>query len=161
MCMWRRGISENVSLSFAPFVSLPVKVHRGLWEISSLTFPSTLGNLLGYTHTWDGSVQVGVAEQLEQRGKLGLTGTHAPNLAFKSSFWHNIWAKDILRGGTRVKRVDDRICGLAGLCPELRGMSRTARSTVPATAVWRSLWCILVWLKTRSIGTGSKGWKRV
>ena len=41
---------------------------------------------LGYTHTWDGSVQVGVAEQLEQRGKLGLTGTHAPNLAFKSSF---------------------------------------------------------------------------
>ena len=51
-----------------------------------------------YTHTWDGSVQVGVAEQLEQRGKLGLTGTHAPNLAFKSSFWHNIGAKDILRG---------------------------------------------------------------
>ena len=41
---------------------------------------------LEYTHTWDGSVQVGVAEQLEQRGKLGLTGTHAPNLAFKSSF---------------------------------------------------------------------------
>ena len=56
---------------------------------------------LGYTHTWDGSVQVGVAVQLEQRGKLGLTVTHAPNLAYKSSFWQNIGAKDILRGGAQ------------------------------------------------------------
>ena len=75
---------------------------------------------LEYTHTWDGSVQVGVAEQLEQRGKLGLTGTHAPNLAFKSSFWQNIGGKGIPRErGTRVKSVDDRVCGLAGFCPEL------------------------------------------
>ena len=46
---------------------------------------------LGYTHTWDGSVQVGVAKQLEQRGKLGLAGIRAPNLA------QNLLSNTILR----------------------------------------------------------------
>ena len=67
-----------------------------------MTFLSTLEyTFLGtLTHGTD-QFRWGRSATGAERGKLGLTVTHAPNLAYKSSFWQNIGAKDILRGGAQ------------------------------------------------------------